>query len=70
LCSSGRDGNLLLGCPSFSYSAQGVWTRGGRGVVRSVFFCMPLVAAIVLASGGDGGVMGVGTGIYIEIPSV
>ena len=41
LRNSGRDGNLLVGCPSFSHSMQGGWTCGGSGIVGSFFFRLP-----------------------------
>ena len=41
LHNSGRDGNFLVGCPSFSHSVQGGWTHGGSGVVGSFFFHLP-----------------------------
>ena len=56
-----------MGCPSFSHSAQGGWTRGGSGAVGSFFSHLPLAVAVVLVSGGDGGAVGVGTGICIRI---
>jgi hypothetical protein len=70
LRSSGKDGHLLVGCLSFSHSAQGGWTRGGRGAVGSFFFCLPPTVAVVLVSEGVDGAVGVGTGIYIRIPLV
>ena len=36
----------------------------------SFFFCFPLAIVVVLVSGGDGGVVGVGTGLCIGIPLV
>jgi hypothetical protein len=70
LRSFGRDGNLLVGCPSFLHSAQGGWTHGGRGVMSSFFFCLPPTVAVVLVSAGVGGAVGVGTRNFIESPSV
>jgi hypothetical protein len=70
LRNSGRDGHLLVGCPSFSHSTQGGWTRGGSGAVGSFFFHLPPAVAGVLVSGGVGGMVGVSMGICIRIPSV
>jgi hypothetical protein len=39
-------------------------------VVGSFFLCLPPAIAVVVASGDASGVVGVGTGIYIGIPSV
>jgi hypothetical protein len=38
--------------------------------VGSFFFYLPLAMVVVLASGGEGGSVGVRTGIFIGIPSV
>jgi hypothetical protein len=38
--------------------------------VGSLIFCLPPTVAVVLVSGGVGGVVGVSIGIYIEIPFV
>jgi hypothetical protein len=38
--------------------------------VGSFFFLLPPTVAVVLASGGEGGAVGVRTGICIGIPSV
>jgi hypothetical protein len=70
LHNSGRDGNLLVGCPSFSHSAQGGWTCGGSGVVGSFFFLLPPSVAGGLVSGGVGGMVGMSMGICIRIPFV
>jgi hypothetical protein len=70
LRNSGRDGHLLVGCPSFSHSMQGGWMHGGSGVVGSFFFRLPPSVAGGLVSGGVGGMVGVSMGIYIGIPSV
>ena len=51
-CNSGIDGHLLVGCLSFSHSAQGGWTRGGSGAVGSFFFLLPPSVAGGLVSGG------------------
>jgi hypothetical protein len=66
----GRDGNLLVGCPSFSHSVQGGWTRGGSGDVGSFFFHLPPAVAGRLVSGGVEGMVGVSMGIVIGIPSI
>ena len=65
----GRDGHLLVGCLSFSHSAQGGWTRGGSGAVGSFFFRLPPSVAGVLMSGGVEGTVGVRMGIVMGIPS-
>jgi hypothetical protein len=70
LLNSRRDGHLLVGCSSFSHSAQGGWTRGGSGEMGSFFFHLPPDVAGVLESGGVGGMLGVIMGIRIGIPSV
>jgi hypothetical protein len=70
LHNSGRDGHLLVGCPSFSHSAQGGWTCGGSKEVGSFFFRLPPAIARVLVSGSVGGMVGVSMGICIEIPSI
>jgi uncharacterized membrane protein YedE/YeeE len=67
---SGRDKNLLLGCPYVLHSAQGGWTCGGSGVVGSFFFRLPPFVARGLVSGGVGGMVGVSMGICIQIPFV
>ena len=41
LRNSGRDENLLVGCPSFLHSVQGGWMHGGSGAVGSFFFHFP-----------------------------
>jgi hypothetical protein len=66
----GREGNQLVGCPSFSHSAQRGLTRGGSGAMGYFFFHLPPDVTVVLESGGEGGVVGVRTGIYIDIPSI
>jgi hypothetical protein len=38
---SGRDGNLWVGCPSFSHSMQGGWTRGGVELWAPSSFACP-----------------------------
>jgi hypothetical protein len=70
LCISGRDGHLLVGCPPFSHSAQGGWTHGESGPVGSFFFLLPQTAVVVLASGGEGGVVRVSIRVYIGIPLI
>jgi hypothetical protein len=55
LSNSGRDGHLLVGCPSFLHSAQGGWMHGGSGAVGSFFFRLPPSIARGLVSGGVGG---------------
>jgi hypothetical protein len=70
LHNSGRDGHLLLGCPSLSHSVQGGWMHGGSGAVGSFFFHLPLSVAGGLVSGGVGGMVGVSMGICISMPSI
>jgi hypothetical protein len=70
LRNSSRDGHLLVGCLSFSHNAQGGWTRGGSGVVGSLFFHMPPAMVGSLVSGGVEGMVGVSMGIVIGIPFV
>jgi hypothetical protein len=67
---SGRDGNLWVGCPSFSHSTQGGWMHGGSGVVVSFFFRLPPNVARRLAGGDVEGMVGVSMGIVIGIPSI
>ncbi len=43
---------------------------GGSGVVGSFFFCLLLVVAMRVVSGGVEGMVGVSMGIIIGIPSV
>ena len=69
-CNLGRDGKLLVWCPSFSHSVQGGWTRGGGGVVGSFVFFLPPTMAGGLVSGGVEGMVGVSMGIVMGIPSV
>jgi hypothetical protein len=52
LHNSGRDGHLLVGCPSFSHSVQGGWTHVGSGAMSSFFFFLPPVVEGGLVSGG------------------
>jgi hypothetical protein len=70
LRNSRRDGNLLVGCPSFLHSVQGGWMRGGSGAVGSFFFRLPPTMVGRLVSGGVGGMVGVSMGICITIPSI
>ena len=70
LHNSRRDGHLLVGCPSFSHSAQGGWTRRESGAMGSFFFLLPLAVVGGLVGRGVGGMVGVSMGIYIGIPSV
>jgi hypothetical protein len=70
LCSSGREGYRLVGCPSFLQSEQGGWMRGERGVMRSFFFHLPPAVVMTLARGGEGVSSRVGIGICIGTPSV
>ena len=70
LWSLGRDGHLLVGCPSFLHSAQGGLTCDGGEVAGSFFFRLPLAVAGVLVSGSVGGMVGVSMGIYIGVPSI
>jgi hypothetical protein len=70
LRNSGRDGNLLVGCPSFSHNVQGGWMHVGSEDVGSFFFYLPSVVEGGVVSGGVGGMVGVSMGIFIGIPSV
>jgi hypothetical protein len=67
---SGRDGQLLVWCPSCSHSAQGGWTHGRSAAMGSFFFRLPPAVAGRVVSGGVEGMVGVSMGIVIGIPSI
>jgi hypothetical protein len=66
----GRDGHFLVGCSSFSHSAQGGWMWGEVELWAPSSFALPPVVEGGLVGGGVGGMVGVSMGISIGIPSV